>query len=333
MYTRPLFRYNMQFFKLIIMKYTTRRPQGPATTGEKKTMKKPAAIATWTFGKEAAETAGALLLRKQDVLDAVEKGINAVELNPGVHSVGYSGHPNSDGVVELDAAIMDGRTFDVGSVAALKGFRRPISVARKVLEKSRHSMLAGEGARSFARSFGFMEEELLTEDEAEKYREWKEKQKGGLVPEEPLAGERSHDTVGLLVVDEEGQIAAGCSTSGLAYKHPGRVGDSPLVGSGLYADSAVGAAASTGDGDEILKFCFSFLVVELMHQGLTPQQAASGAIQRYLKQKKNDTNKDINVIALNTKGEIGAATLRTVFPYAVWTPENCTLNERTTETL
>ena len=214
----------------------------------------PAVIATWKFGGPAVEKTGSLLLEGMDLLAAVERGINVVELDPGVNSVGYGGKPNSCGVVEADAAIMDGRTCKVGCVAGLKHCRRPISVALRVLEKSPHSMLAGEGACEFAREQGFPHEEMLTPASEEKFNEWKAGGRG--------APEASHDTIGLAAVDCKGNTAAGCSTSGLAFKQPGRVGDSPIIGSGLYADNEVGAAAATGNGDEILKFCISFLVIQ-----------------------------------------------------------------------
>lgn len=275
-------------------------------------MRAPCVIATWIFGKPAVDRTGALLAEGTPILDAVEKGINQVEENPAVDSVGYGGKPNAEGIVELDAAIMDGRHLQAGAVAALKGFRRPISIARRVMEKSPHAMLAGEGAAAFALSEGFQREETLTPRALKKYHARCEKGTG--------ASEIPHDTLGLLALDAQGQLAAGCTTSGLAFKHPGRVGDSPIIGSGLYADNDIGAATATGDGDVILRLCLSFLVVERMRTGASPGEACAEAVRRYLGNGAVIDGRDVNVLALNSEGETGAATLRAVFPYAVWRP-------------
>jgi len=229
----------------------------------------PAAIATWSFGVAAVEGAGQVLAVGGDALDAVERGIRVVESDPDEHSVGYGGWPNAEGVVELDAAIMDGTAQDAGSVAALRGIKHPISVARRVMEATPHAMLAGEGALAFALSQGFPEEDLLTEASRAGWEEWQR--------ERELAS-TTHDTVGLVALDARGDAAAGCSTSGRSFKLPGRVGDSPLIGGGLYADSEVGGAAATGLGEEILKFCASFLVVEYMRRGHSPMEACRKVI-------------------------------------------------------
>jgi isoaspartyl peptidase/L-asparaginase-like protein (Ntn-hydrolase superfamily) len=268
----------------------------------------PAAIATWTFGRSAAEAAGELLCKGATALDAVEKGINVVELDPSVTGVGFGGLPNAEGIVELDAAIMDGATYRAGSVGALRNIKCPISVARKVMEQTPHVMLAGDNALAFALSQGFHEEELLTPESRRRWEEWK----GGRAP--------SHDTVSLVALDCEGRLAAGCSTSGLAYKVPGRVGDSPIIGAGLYVDGDAGGAAATGIGEEIMRFCASFLVVEFMRNGSGPAEACGRVLDRIASKKPADREANICLIALARDGEYGAAGMRPRFPYAVWTP-------------
>lgn len=277
----------------------------------------PAAIATWRTGLSAVEVAGQVLIAGGSALDAVEKGINVVELDPDEHSVGYGGRPNAEGIVELDAAIMGGRTHDAGSVAALRRIRRPISVARCVMEASPHAMLVGDGALAFALSHGFPAEDLLTQESVAKWREWREGEQG--------AGPTPHDTIGLVALDGDGDIACGCSTSGWPYKSPGRVGDSPLIGSGLYVDNDVGGAAATGLGEEILKFCASFLVVEQMRNGHSPMDACQRTIDRILLKKPQARQVTIGLVALNRRGEFGAACTRSGFEYAVWGPHRCEL--------
>ena len=268
----------------------------------------PVAIATWRFGKEAVETAGELMLNGHSVLDAVEKGINVVELDPAESSVGYGGKPNADGVVETDAAIMDGTTHDLGAVAGLRHTKRAISVARRVMECTPHTMLVGDGALQFARQQGFEHQHMLTDASRRQWYEWLEKRKV----------EESHDTIGLAAIDTHGNLAVGCSTSGYAYKLPGRVGDSPLVGSGLYVDNSVGAASATGLGEEIMKFCASFLVVERMAQGDTPTQACEYVVRRMMEKRPQSKEVQTGLIALNRVGDTGGACMRKGFKYAVW---------------
>jgi len=264
------------------------------------------AIATWGFGKSAVEVAGEILSNGGSALDAVEKGINVVELDTTVTSVGFGGMPNSKGVVEVDAAIMDGATHRAGSVAGLCDIRRPISVARKVMEDTPHVMLVGDNALEFAISQGFKREELLTTASKQQWEGRKSKNTS------------AHDTIGLVALDQSGNLATGCSTSGLAYKLPGRVGDSPIIGSGLYVDNDVGGASATGLGEEIMKFCASFLVVEFMRDGYGPSDACQKVINRIL--TKTPKNKDIMIglIALSKSGEYGAVATKGRLPYAVW---------------
>lgn len=275
-------------------------------------MNKPIAVATWKFGESAVKLGGQALKNGESALDAVEKGIRVIELDSKIHSVGYGGRPNSEGVVELDAAIMDGLKHDAGSVAGMKGIKCPISVARKVMEETRHVMLVGENAKQFAVNQGFKVESLLTEDSKKSWIEWKAKKN---------QSDDSHDTVGMVALDVSGNLAVGCSTSGIAYKLPGRVGDSPLIGSGLYVDNDVGGASATGVGEEILKFCSSFLVVEFMRNGLSPNEACQKTINRILTKKPENSEVSIALIALDCDGDYGAATSKDSFPYAIWYPD------------
>lgn len=268
----------------------------------------PIAIATWPFGKSAVEVAGEILTNGGSALDAVEKGINVVELDTNVTSVGFGGTPNSEGVVELDAAIMDGATHRAGSVAGLRHIRRPISVARRVMDNTKHVMLVGDNALKFALSQGFSQEKLLSADSKQRQEERK--------VEKPS----THDTIGLVARDQHGNLATGCSTSGLGYKLPGRVGDSPIVGSGLYVDNDVGGASATGLGEEIMKFCASFLVVEFVRHGCAPSEACQKVIDRILTKTPANKNIMIGLIALARNGECGAAATGG-FSYAVWKPD------------
>jgi len=271
----------------------------------------PTAIATWPFGKVATAKSGEVLRAGGSALDAVEAGIRVVELDPNEHSVGYGGTPNAEGRVQLDAAIMDGRTHRAGAVGALEGFRTPISVARRVMERSRHVFLVGEGARRFARAEGFAEEETLTEETRQAWLNWKAQQHGD-------GG--GHDTIGLVALDAEGNLAVGCSTSGVGYKEPGRVGDSPILGAGLYVDNEVGGAAATGLGEEIMKFCLSFLVVEGMREGRTPEDACREAILRMIRKDAKYRSIPAAVVALDVRGRFGGYSTTRGFSYGIWTP-------------
>lgn len=236
-------------------------------------------VSTWAFGDLANRVAAQCLRAGDPPLDALEKGINAVEDDPEVTSVGYGGEPNADGFVELDAAIMRGSDLAAGAVAALRDVRRPISVARQVMERSKHVMLAGDGARRFALAHGFPSESLAA----------------------PGAGRQaeSHDTIGTVLLTPDGHVYAGCSTSGLAGKLPGRVGDSPIIGAGLYADDRAGAAAATGLGEHMLRCCTSFLVVELMRAGATPDEAIRRTLKRMADRIALET---VGLIAVRTDG-------------------------------
>lgn len=274
---------------------------------------RPCAIATWPFGQIGTRAAGPCLADGGSALDAVERGVNAVERDPAVTSVGYGGMPNADGHVELDAMIMQGEQCRAGAVAALHGIATPISVARAVMERSRHTFLVGAGALAFARLLGFEERDLLTPRARERFEAWRDEQER---PAEEVGTEHDSDTVGLVALDSRGRIAVGCSTSGLRFKAPGRVGDSPLIGAGAYCDERVGGAAATGDGDAMQRFVLSYAVVEGMRSGLGPREACRAALERM---RTAAVEAEACVIALDLSGQIGAAAIgRSTFPYSIW---------------
>jgi isoaspartyl peptidase/L-asparaginase-like protein (Ntn-hydrolase superfamily) len=272
---------------------------------------RPLMVSTWPFGRMANEKALNVLETGGSNLDAVEQGIWVIESDDHNASVGLSGTPNAAGVVQLDACIMSGPGHQAGSVAALEGIVHPISAARRVMEKTRHVLLAGEGARMFALEQGL---ESVPIKSAELNETWRKER----AREQP-ASERNHDTIALLVVGPDGNLAGGCSTSGLGGKLPGRVGDSPIIGSGLYVDNEVGAAGATGLGENVMRYCGSFLVVEYMRQGLTPERACLETIRRIARQDPKGADLSINFVALDKHGRYGAAGTGRGFPYSVTT--------------
>jgi L-asparaginase/N4-(beta-N-acetylglucosaminyl)-L-asparaginase len=246
-------------------------------------------------------------------LDAVEAGVRVPEGDPAVNSVGYGGLPDEDCRVTLDACIMgpDGRA---GAVAFVENYRHPISIARKVMEATDHVFIVGEGAEEFARTQGFAREELLTEAARETWIKWKQ---GMSDTDDWFPKDLDHDTIGMVAIDAAGDLAGACTTSGLAFKIHGRVGDSPIIGAGMYADNDVGAAASTGKGEEVIKVCGSFLVVEGMRQGLSPKEACKKALERIIKRHRGKPAFHVAFIALSKEGEIGALSLQKGFQYAL----------------
>ncbi len=276
---------------------------------------KPVVISTWQHGLAANAEAWKVLSAGGSALDAAEAGVRVTESDPTITTVGIGGRPDRDGIVTLDAAIMDGRG-DCGSVAALEGILHPISVARRVMEATPHVMLVGAGARQFALAEGFETGELLTEESRKEWKTWLETNPGY----RPPINVENHDTIGLLTLDEQGNLAAACTTSGAAYKYHGRVGDSPLIGAGLYADNAVGAATATGWGEAVIRACGCFLVVELMRQGNSPTDACRLAVERVI--EKNPDWKEIQVgfIALDKQGNTGGYCIHPDFDYALYTP-------------
>ena len=274
------------------------------------TKERPLVVSTWPFGKPSNERALEAFKRGGSALDGVEQGINLAEDDLKNGSVGAGGIPNAAGVVQLDACIMDGRTHKAGSVAALEGIAHAVSVARRVMEKTRHVMLVGAGARAFALEEGFREQDLLTGEQKRKWEEWKANQAAS------KEQSKGHDTIALLALGPDGTIAGGCSTSGLGYKLPGRVGDSPIIGSGLYVDNDVGAAGATGIGENVMRFCGSFMVVELMRAGMHPTEACAETIRRIMKKHPAGVDLAINFIALNKEGDFGAAGTGQGFEFA-----------------
>lgn len=269
----------------------------------------PLVISTWKQPKANA-AAQAVLDRGGRALDAVEAGVRVPEADPDDMSVGYGGRPDRDGHVTLDACIMDEKG-NAGAVTFLEHIMHPISVARAVMEKTPHVMLSGQGALAFALSQGFKKENLLTKKAEKEWREWLT-----TAQYKPRVNIELHDTIGMLAIDEKGAISGACTTSGLAYKMSGRVGDSPIIGAGLFVDNEIGGACATGLGELVMRTCGSFLVVELMRQGRTPQQACEEAALRIV--KKQDY-KDIQVgfLAVNKNGESGAYSIQPGFNYTL----------------
>jgi len=263
----------------------------------------PIVVATWHHGQPANAAAWSILAGGGRALDAVETGVRISEADPKVTSVGYGGLPDREGHVTLDACIMD-EHGNAGAVAFLQDIKHPVSVARAVMEKSPHVMLVGAGARQFAVAQGFPSEDLLTSDAKREWQKWQQlpQEKAWPAPTDPS----QHDTIGQLALDRHGNLSGACTTSGLAFKLHGRVGDSPLIGAGLYVDNEVGAACATGVGEEVIKTVGSFLIVELMRQGLAPAAACREAIARVV--RKNPAWRDLQVgfLALNRAGQFSA---------------------------
>lgn len=275
----------------------------------------PLIVSTWPFGKASNEVALKVLLQGGSILDAVEQGIWVTE-SSGNGSVGLSGSPNAAGVVQLDACMMYGLGHRAGSVAALEGIRHPISAARRVMEKTRHVLLVGEGARMFALEEGLESVEVNSKERNEQWQKQRAAQRAKPAEKKP----DNHDTIALLVLGADGNIAGGCSTSGLGGKLPGRVGDSPIIGSGLYVDNEVGAAGATGLGENVMRYCASFLIVEFMRQGMPPHEACRQAIRRIMRTEPKGANLSINFVALDKHGRYGAAGTDNGFQYSVTTP-------------
>lgn len=259
----------------------------------------PIAICTWGFVK-ANETAGKALDAGMNALDAAIKGCAVEEENIKNTTVGKGGAPDREGNVTLDACVMDSNG-DCGAVVCVENITNVAALARVVMEKTPHVMLAGIGAEELAYKNGFKAERLLTESSANAYREWLKTSEY-----KPIINIENHDTIGILCMDKNGDIAGACTTSGLSYKMKGRVGDSPIIGSGLFIDNEIGGAAATGMGEEIMKTVGSFLIVELMRQGKSPQQACEEAVQRIVSKNKNIENFQVAYIALDKKGNTGS---------------------------
>ncbi len=273
---------------------------------------KPIILSTWNFGLKANEVAWKILSKNGTALDAVENGVMLVEADPTERSVGYGGRPDRDGFVTLDACIMD-HEQNIGSVACLEHIMHPISVARAVMEKTPHVMLVGDGALKFALSQGFKKENLLTPESEMEWKEWLKTSKY-----KPIANIENHDTIGMIALDARGNLSGACTTSGMAFKMHGRVGDSPIIGAGLFVDNEIGAATATGHGEEVIRIAGCHLVVELMRQGRTPEEACKEAVERvFKKQQKRAAEIQVGFIAINKAGAHGSYCLQKGFSYAV----------------
>lgn len=287
-------------------------------------------IATWPFGQTAVRTALPLLRQGQPALDAALAGAQAVEDDPAIHSVGYGGLPNAVGVVQLDACVMDGRTLSCGGVAGLENIRHPAAVARRVMERTPHVLLVGAGAQQFALQQGFPLEHMLTPESLVQWEKSRPRPAGEKTTPRPGGPDspQGHDTVTVLALDQRGNLGGVCTTSGLAHKLPGRVGDSPLIGAGLYVDNTAGAAGATGVGEEIIRIGGSFFIVEAMRAGRTPQEACELAVRKVnaVAVRRGVHPARVAFLALDPKGRIGAACTRQAnFQYAVGTGEKVEL--------
>jgi isoaspartyl peptidase/L-asparaginase-like protein (Ntn-hydrolase superfamily) len=282
-------------------------------------------IATWPFGRTAVEKAAPMLEEGRPALDAAIAGAQAVEDDPTVHSVGFAGIGNAVGTVQLDACVMDGRTLGCGAVAAVENVRHPAALARRVMEKTPHVLVVGTGAKEFAIKEGFPLEPLMTPESVAIWQQQRAKlQPPAATPAPPKPGgggpPDSHDTVTVLALDRKGSLGGVCTTSGLAHKLPGRVGDSPLIGHGLYVDDTAGAAGGTGVGEEIIRVGGGVLIVEAMRSGKSPQEACEQAIRRVIAVavRRGVHPAQVAFLALDPKGRVGAAcTARSNFQYAV----------------
>jgi N4-(beta-N-acetylglucosaminyl)-L-asparaginase len=298
---------------------------------ERKKLSRPIVIASRN-GLKATQKAMEMLKAGADPLDAVIAGVNLVENDPNDLGVGYGGLPNEDGVVELDASVMHGPTHNAGAVASLRNIKNPSKVAKLVMERTDHVLLVGEGALRFAKAHGFKEENLLTDKARKIWLRWKEtlSDRDDWFPPKEIERELeeafNYGTINCLAIDEKGDIAGVTTTSGLSFKIPGRVGDSPIIGAGLYVDNDVGAAGSTGRGEANILNCGSFTVVEFMRKGYSPEEACLKTLERiayttkkqpYLLDKKGRPKFYLSFYAINKDGEYGAATMWSGGKFAV----------------
>lgn len=276
-------------------------------------MNMPIVLSTWDFGLEANKDAWSVLSAGKRALDAVEAGVMVAENDLHSLSVGLAGLPDREGHTTLDACIMD-ENYNCGSVAFLEKIKNPISVARKVMETTPHVMLVGSGAQQFALENGFKLDDYTNPEAQKAYQQWLKEKKY-----QPVINIENHDTIGMIAMDAQGNLSGACTTSGLAYKVRGRVGDSPIIGAGLYVDNEIGAATATGTGEEVIRIAGTHLVVELMRQGRSPYDACKEAVMRMVNIRKEKTKEfQVGFIALNKKGEFGAYCLQPGFNYAVY---------------
>jgi len=265
-------------------------------------------ISTWKT-TEANQKAGQMLDKGEHALDAAVAGVAIEEENPKNTTVGYGGAPDRTGKVTLDACVMN-HLGDCGSVVAVENIVNVARLAKDVMEKTPHVMLSGKGAEEFAISQGYKKTDLLTDKSKKEWEAWLKDQ-----DYRPIINIENHDTIGMLCIDKNNNLSGACTTSGLAYKMKGRVGDSPIIGSGLFIDNKIGGAVATGLGEEVLKTVGSFLVVELMRQGLSPQEACENAVKRIVSNNSQENKFQVAYIAMNKKGEVGSYSIEPGFTY------------------
>ena len=278
---------------------------------------KPIVVSTWNHGLAAHVAAWEILNSNVNALDAVENGVKVTESVATHRSVGLGVLPDRVVHLTLDACIMNHGT-EGGSLAFFTDIEHPISVARKVMEETPHVLIVGEGAYEFAIAQGFPKKDLLTPEAKEEWLKWKKTQE----QKKPAINSENHDTIGMLAIDEAGNISGACTTSGWAYKLHGRVGDSPIIGAGLFVDNEVGGACATGMGEAVIRIAGSHTVVELMRQGKSPQEACKEAVERIIKKHKNLEGLQVGFLAMNKNGEVGAHSVYAGFNYALKDKEN-----------
>ncbi len=276
----------------------------------------PIVLSTWVHGLEANRAAWEVLSKGGSAVDAVEKGVRVTEADLTNRSVGIGGRPDRDGHVTLDACIMDEKSR-CGAVAFMEGIAHPISVARAVMESTQHVMLVGEGAEKFAVENGFEQAKMPIPEVKKDWQEWKKENKD--LFKKPTINHENHDTIGMIAMDSKGNLSGACTTSGWAYKMHGRVGDSPIIGAGLFVDNEVGAATSTGLGEAIIRVSGSSMVVELMRHGYTPLDACKEVVNRIIKKHSDLSNLQCGFIAIDKKGNVGAYSVYAGFNYALKT--------------
>jgi len=276
----------------------------------------PIVLSTWVHGLEANRAAWEVLSKGGKAVDAVEQGVRVTEADLANRSVGIGGRPDKDGHVTLDACIMDEKSR-CGAVAFMEGIAHPISVARAVMETTQHVMLVGEGAEKFAIENGFEQAKMPLPEVKKDWQEWKKENKD--LFKKPIINHENHDTIGMIAMDANGDLSGACTTSGWAYKMHGRVGDSPIIGAGLFVDNEIGAATSTGLGEAIIRVAGSSMVVELMRHGYTPLEACKEVVNRIIKKHSDLTNLQCGFIAIDKKGNIGAYSVYAGFNYALKT--------------
>jgi len=276
----------------------------------------PIVLSTWVHGLEANRAAWDVLSKGGSAVDAVEKGVRVTEADLTNRSVGIGGRPDRDGHVTLDACIMDEKSR-CGAVAFMEGIAHPISVARAVMESTQHVMLVGEGAEKFAIENGFEQAKMPIPEVKKDWQEWKKENKD--LFKKPTINHENHDTIGMIAMDSKGNLSGACTTSGWAYKMHGRVGDSPIIGAGLFVDNEVGAATSTGLGEAIIRVSGSSMVVELMRHGYTPLDACKEVVNRIIKKHSDLSNLQCGFIAIDKKGNVGAYSVYAGFNYALKT--------------